>query len=168
MHRKTRSRKFATKRKAMQMQLPIFPASTKLINSYVGFFEKDDFVYYLHNGSPIFCHEKNDLNSYRYITANLVFTKLCTPGEIAHALGVSNRNIQRYAKALREKGTDWFFKREEKRGDAHKLTTEKLHEAQILINKFYSLVYISKQLGVTEGALRYHIKMGNLKKKWKP
>jgi len=151
----------------MQMQLPLFPNSTKLINDCVGFFERDGFVYYLHNGSPIYCHDKNDLNSYRYIVANLIVTKLCAPSEIGKALCVSNRNIQRYAKTLREKGTDWFFKREEKRGDAHKLTSEMLEEAQRLINKFYSVVDVARLLGVTEGALRYHIKKGAIKKKWK-
>ncbi len=151
----------------MQMQLPIFPSTTKLINSNVGFFEKDDFVYYLHNGSPIYCHANHDLNSYRYITANLVATKLCKPSELATALGVSSRNIQRYAKTLREKGTDWFFSREEKRGDAHKLTDDMLKEAESLISKFYSVVDVARLLGVTEGALRYHIKKGTIKKKWK-
>ena len=151
----------------MQMQLPIFPQTTKLINSNVGLFERDDFVFYLHNGSPIYCHEKNDLNSYRFIIANLVVTGLCSPIDLARALGVSNRNMQRYAKTLREKGTDWFFNKEEKRGDAHKLTDEMLSEAQKLISKFYSVVDVARLLGVTEGALRYHIKKGTIKKKWK-
>ncbi len=149
------------------MQLPIFPQTTKLINSNVGLFERDDFVYYLHNGSPIYCHQKNDLNSYRFIIANLVVTGLCSPIDLARALGVSNRNMQRYAKTLREKGTDWFFNKEEKRGDAHKLTDEMLSEAQKLISKFYSVVDVARLLGVTEGALRYHIKKGTIKKKWK-
>jgi len=149
------------------MQLPIFPQTTKLINSNVGLFERDDFVYYLHNGSPIYCHEKNDLNSYRFIIANLVVTGLCSPIDLARALGVSNRNMQRYAKTLREKGTDWFFNKEEKRGDAHKLTDEMLSEAQKLISKFYSVVDVARLFGVTEGALRYHIKKGTIKKKWK-
>jgi len=149
------------------MQLPIFPQTTKLINSNVGLFERDDFVFYLHNGSPIYCHEKNDLNSYRFIIANLVVTGLCSPIDLARALGVSNRNMQRYAKTLREKGTDWFFNKEEKRGDAHKLTDEMLSEAQKLISKFYSVVDVARLLGVTEGALRYHIKKGTIKKKWK-
>ena len=149
------------------MQLPIFPHTTKLINSNVGFFERDDFVFYLHNGSPIYCHEKNDLNSYRFIIANLVVIGLCSPIDLARALGVSNRNMQRYAKTLREKGTDWFFNKEEKRGDAHKLTDEMLSEAQKLISKFYSVVDVARLLGVTEGALRYHIKKGTIKKKWK-
>ena len=149
------------------MQLPIFPQTTKLINSNVGLFERDDFIYYLHNGSPIYCHEKNDLNSYRFIIANLVVTGLCSPIDLSRALGVSNRNMQRYAKTLREKGTDWFFNKEEKRGDAHKLTDEMLSEAQKLISKFYSVVDVARLLGVTEGALRYHIKKGTIKKKWK-
>jgi hypothetical protein len=53
--------KLTTKSYLMQMQLPIFPTSTKLINNSIGVFEKDDFIYYLHNGSPIFCHGKDDL-----------------------------------------------------------------------------------------------------------
>ncbi len=149
------------------MQLPIFPATTRLINSYVGFFEKDDFVYYLHNGSPIYCHDKNDLNSYRYITANLIVTKLCTPSELSKALGVNPKNFQRYSKTLREKGSGWFFQKEEKRGDAHKLTTEVLKEVQKLIDNFYSVVDVARIVGVTEGAIRYHIKKGTIKKKWK-
>lgn len=149
------------------MQLPLFPSSTKLINSSVGVFEKEDLVYYLHNGSPIHCHSRNDLNSYRYITAELVVSGLCKPGEIAIALGVSNRNIQRYAKALREQGAGWFFSRQEKRGRAHKLTEDILSDAQQMINDFYSVKDVARLLGVTEGALRYHIKKGNIKKKWK-
>ena len=149
----------------MQMQLPIFPNTTKLINPSVGIYEKDDLVYYLHNGSPIHCHNKNDLNSYRYVTAQIVVNGLCSPVEIAKAVGVSSRNIQRYVKALREKGANWFFNREENRGRAHKITDDVLNNAQRMIDDFYSVADVARLLGVTEGALRYHIKKGNIKKK---
>lgn len=148
----------------MQMQLPLFPPTTRLINSSVGVFEKDDFVYYLHNGSPIFCHSKTDLNNYRYITGNLVNTGLCRPIEIARTLGVSNRNIQRYAKALREKGSDWFFNRPDNRGSCHKATDELLEHAQEMMDDFYAVKDVAKILGVSEGTLRYHIKKGTIKK----
>jgi hypothetical protein len=128
---------------------------------------QDDFVYYLHNGSPIYCHDQGDLNSYRYITANLIVSGLCTPSELSRALGVGSRNFQRYAKTLKEKGADWFFNKADKKGDAHKLTPDKLKEAENLIEKFYSVCDVARLLGVTEGALRYHIKKGNIKKKWK-
>lgn len=147
------------------MQLPIFPQTTKLINPSVGFFTKDNIVFYLHNGSPIYCHDKNDLNSYRYIIANLITTNLCTPTELSYALGVSKRNMQRYAKTLRVKSAKWFFNRPDKQYDAHKLTPDKLLEAQGLLDQSITVLSVAKQLGVTEGAIRYHIKQGSIKKK---
>jgi len=49
----------------MQLQLPFFPDQDKYINSTLGLFKKDGFVYYLHYGSPIHCHVKDDRKSYR-------------------------------------------------------------------------------------------------------
>ncbi|MBP9512518.1 MAG: hypothetical protein KBF06_08545 [Bacteroidales bacterium] len=39
----------------MQLPLPFFPTDTRMINSNVGVFSKDEFVYFLFNGSPIYC-----------------------------------------------------------------------------------------------------------------
>ena len=83
----------------MQMQLPFFPTNTKLINDTLGFREQDGTVYYLHNGNPIFCHSKDDLNGYRFQLANVVVNKLCTIGELSSALGIGRKNIERYVKA---------------------------------------------------------------------
>jgi transposase len=150
----------------MQMQLPLFPKQTRLVNASVGIFEKEDFVYYLHNGSPVFCHHKDDLNSYRYIVAHMVSARLFKCSEIAKAIGVSSRNIQRYSKALREKGSDWFFNRPEHRGTCYKLNSDLLLKAQQMIDGFFTVSDTAKVLGVSEGALRYHIRNGNIKKKW--
>lgn len=148
------------------MQLPIFPSSIKLINASLGFFKKEDMVYYLHNGSAIFCHGESDLNSYRYITANLVDSGLCGCKELSDALGVKRRNIERYTSSLRKKGAEWFFNRSEKRGQCHKLTDDLMQKAERLIGEFYSVSDVARMVGVSEGALRYHIKKGNIKKKW--
>jgi len=150
----------------MQMRLPIFPSSSRLINSNIAVYEKEEMVYYMHSGSVIYCHEKNDLQGYRYITANLVISGLCNPKEIADTLGVGNRNIQRYAKALREKGSQWFFQREERRGICYKLDEQAMEQAQRYLDGFYGVADTAKLLGVSEGALRYHLKKGRLKKKW--
>ena len=40
--------------------MPFFPTETKLINNTLGFFEKEGIVYYLHNGLPIYCHNRDD------------------------------------------------------------------------------------------------------------
>jgi hypothetical protein len=88
----------------MQSQLPFFPDSTRLINPTWGIFENDGFVYYLHNGNPIYCHSKDDLKAYRFISGNLVVNQLCTITELSECLGVNRKNIERYAKDFREKG----------------------------------------------------------------
>ena len=63
----------------MQMRLPIFPSSSRLINANTAVYADADMVYYMHSGSVIYCHEKSDLQGYRYITANLVVSGLCKP-----------------------------------------------------------------------------------------
>ncbi len=149
----------------MQMQLLFFPASTKLINPTLGFYENEGLVYYLHNGSPIFCHKKEDITAYRYICGNLVFNKLCTAVDLARALGVSRRNIERYAEALRKNGPGHYLKKTDRRGQCHKMTPEILEEAQKLLNSGESQLKTAQALGVSESSIRNHIKKGNLKKK---
>jgi biotin operon repressor len=152
----------------MQMQLPIFPESTKLINSSVGFFKKEGFIYYLHNGSPIFCHHVDSTNTYRYILANLVESKLCHAFEISRALGISQRNVERYAQKLRQHGIESFFNQIDHRGECYKMTESLLVQAQQLMEDGKSQLKTAKTLGVSESCIRYHMKVGNLKKNINP
>jgi len=147
----------------MQMQLPIFPATTKLINSSVGFFMKEEFIYYLHNGSPIFCHHIDNTNNYRYILGNLVVSKLCHPSEISKALGISQRNVERYAQKLREQGIESFFNQTDHGGECYKMTDPILIQAQQLLDAGNSPLKTAKTLGVSESCILYHLKTGNLK-----
>jgi len=93
----------------MQIALPFFPENTKLINATVGFRKLAETVYYLQYGKPIFCHEKNDHNGYRFCLANLIVNQACSIKELSDALGVPRKNIERYAKALREHGMGYFL-----------------------------------------------------------
>ncbi|MFW6224824.1 MAG: helix-turn-helix transcriptional regulator [Bacteroidota bacterium] len=147
------------------MQMPFFPEETKLINATVGVYQKDGFVYYLHNGSPVHCHAKDDLNSYRYILGSLVNNRLCKTSELSKTLGIHIKNVQRYVKALRDKGPEWFFNRDDQRGQCYKFTSEKQEQAQDLLSQGYSAYRIAKKTGLSESAIRYHLRSGTLKKK---
>jgi biotin operon repressor len=149
----------------MQQILPIFPDATKMINYQVGFKQIDDFVHYFVNGMPVYCHEKEDKNGYRFVLATLVNHNFCSIKEISEALGVPRKNVERYAKALREKGMAHFFNRKETRGQCYKLTPEKIRDAQEFLDEGYSQQGTAKTIGVSESAIRYHIKSGRLKKK---
>jgi biotin operon repressor len=149
----------------MQTQIPIFPEETKLINSTLGFREQDGFVYYLHNGNPIYCHSKQDRNSYRFILGNLVSNHLCSISELSDALGENRKNIERYAQRFREKGAEDFFSRKETRGQCYKMHSELIQEIQQRLDEGWSKYKIAQKYGISESAISYHIKKGTLKKK---
>jgi biotin operon repressor len=149
----------------MQTQLPFFPANTRLINSFVGYREHDGTVYYFLCGSPIYCHSKDDRNGYRFSLANLVVNELCTIRELSDALGEGRKNIERYAKALRDHGASYFFAREDRRGQCYKMTPDKLSAIQSDLDQGLSIYRIALNHDISETAISYHIKNGNLKKK---
>jgi hypothetical protein len=148
----------------MQTQLPIFPTGTKLINDSLGFREQDGTVYYFHNGNPIYCHGKDDRNGYRFVLASLVFNKLCKIIELCSALGENRKNIERYVKAYREHGSSYFFGRKEQRGQCYKMTSDKLSTIQHALDEGLSIYRIALNEDISESAIQYHIKNGNLKK----
>lgn len=147
------------------MQLPIFPSNTKLLSGTWGVFLKDEFVYYLHNGSPVHVHEKNDINTYRYVTATLIVNHSCSATALSKVFGVGVYNFYRYAKRLREGGPDAFFKPNDSRGKCHQMTPDKISEAQHYLDIGYSQMKTAKTIGVHEASIRYHLKKGTLKKK---
>ena len=149
----------------MQMQLPLFPVETKLLSATWGVFEKDGFVYYLHNGSPVHVHQKEDINTYRYVTASLIVNHSCSASSLSKVFGVGVRNFERYAKRLRDLGPEGFFKPNDIRGQSHKMTPDKLKIAQECLDKGYSQMKTAKTIGVNEASIRYHISKGTLKKK---
>jgi biotin operon repressor len=90
---------------------------------------------------------------------------LCTISELSAALGEGRKNIERYAKALRDHGTGYFFNRKERRGQCHKMTPEKLSSIQSDLDQGVSIYRIALTHDISEAAVSYHIKNGNLKKK---
>ena len=151
----------------MQIQLPFFPENTKYINSSVGFRKQAGYVYYLHNGNPIYCHAEDDRNGYRFSLGNLIVNNLCSITELSSALGENRKNIERYAQALRKKGASWFFSRKETRGQCYKVTEEKLSSIQEKLEKGYSKYRIAKEEEISESAITYHVNKGNLRIKKK-
>ena len=97
--------------------------------------------------------------------ANLVINGLCKICELCEALGEGRKNIERYAKAYRDHGSAHFFSRKERRGQCYKMTIEKLGAIQMELNSGLSMYRIALNHDVSEAAISYHIKKGNLKKR---
>ena len=149
----------------MQLLLPIFPGEVKLITPTLGVFARDDIVNYLHCGVPIYSHAADDLNSFRYITSKFILQGLCKKVEISHCFGISYDSVKRNTKRLAEQGECAFFGGEHRGGHCYKLLPAVLDRMQRHLDDGLSNSEIARLEGVTEGAVRYAIKQGKLKKK---
>jgi len=79
-------------------------------------------------------------------------------------LGISQRNVERYAQKLRKQGIESFFNQVDHRGECYKMTEPILLQAQQLLDDGKSQLTTAKTLGVSESCIRYHLKSGTLKK----
>ena len=150
-----------------QMLLPIFPPGTNRINDFIGFQVENGIVYYYHGILPVFSHEEDDLNSFRFITSQLVVSGNVKLIEISKAFGMTYISVKRNVALLRKEGSKAFFKKKKGRS-AHILTEKVLKQAQRLLDKQWSVEEISKKLNIKASTIRKGIQNGKLKRKKKP
>lgn len=149
----------------MQLRLPIFPHHTKLISDSLGVFEHDGIVQYLINGVPSYCHSSDNLNAFRFITSNYIDLGLCSQAEVQRCFQVSLDSVRRWLKKFRERGEVVFFGEENRKGKSHKIIGAKKDRIQKKLWQGESVNSIAKKEQLSEGSIRYQIKIGNLKKK---
>ena len=147
-----------------QIQLPIFPEGTTLITAELGFERKGEKVVYFSGHLPIFTHEAKDLATFRMFSSQLIVNGLATQGQISKAFGISLTTIKRGTKKYREGGASAFFKQPAKR-KGHRLTPERLEQAQELLDSGMSHREVGKELGVLPDTVRKAIDSGRLHQK---
>ena len=135
-----------------------------MISDRVGVYEKDKIVQYIVNGLPVYSHAKEDLNAFRFITSNFICQGLCRKVDVQRCFGVSEDTVGRAVKKFKEQGESGFFGDDARHGRAHKIVGERRVRIQNKLDKSQSVNSIAKEEGVRESAIRYQIKMGNLKK----
>lgn len=148
----------------MQLALPIFPHDITLINASVGVYTREEIVTYIVNGLPMYNHATENLNGFRFFTSNLIVQGRCKKTEIARCFGVSYDSVNRYAELYREKGEDVFFGSENRHGHSYKLISPVLEKAQRYLDAGKSNSETARLISVSEGAIRYALKNGVLKK----
>lgn len=145
-----------------QVQLPMFPEGTTLITSELAFERRDSQVVYFNGHLPVFTHKAEDLGSFRLFTSQLIINGTATQGQIVRAFGVSLTTVKRYVKKYRQAGAKAFFAPPPPR-HGHKLTGERLAQAQALLDGGQSVPSVSAQLGVLATTLHKAIDAGRLR-----
>jgi hypothetical protein len=149
----------------IQSVLPVFPPGANEINSQVGFQERDGRIYYFHGQFPVFSHEKRDINSFRFITAQFHISGHVKQSEIVKAFGVPPISVKRSVKRLRENGIDGFSKKQRSGGTAHVLTDRVLVGIQKDLDKGLSTSEIAKKKKLKSNTIQKAISSGKLKKR---
>ena len=148
----------------MQLLLPIFPRECKMISSVLGVYEHDAIVQYVVNGLPVFSHGIDALQDFLYITSNFISQGICTRTEVERCFFVSTDSISRGLKKFNKEGASAFFSGEKRHGHSHKLHGNVLEGIQKKLDTMQSVNSIAKESKLTEGAIRYAINKGYLKK----
>jgi transposase len=149
----------------IQAVLPIFPPGANEINNQVGFQERDGRIYYFHGQFPVFSHEKSDINSFRYITAQFHLSGHVKQNEIVEAFGVPAISVKRSVKRLREEGIDGFSTKRRSGGTAHVLTKRVLAGIQKDLDNGMSTSEIAKKKKLKANTIQKAIASGKLKKR---
>ena len=146
-----------------QLQLPIFPPGTTLINQNVGFVRQDNTVTYIHGSLPVFSHDVDDLKAFRMFSSQLYVNGSATQAEICRAFGISKISMKRSVKLYREKGVAGFFAEPNRRGPAV-LTPPLLEKIQGLLDEGLTIPEIARELSLKADTLRKAVQAGKLHK----
>jgi transposase len=145
-----------------QVQLPLFPVGTTAINAELAFERRDEQVVYYNGHLPVFTHGTEDLASFRFFTTQLIVNGTATQGQIVQAFGVPITTVKRACRLYRERGASAFFKPMARR-QGHRLTPERLAEAQRLLDQGQRVPQISAQLNILPSTLHKALDDGRLK-----
>ena len=148
-----------------QVQLPFFPVDTTYINANIGFLVKEDqHVYYFNGSMPVYKHHKDDYQSFRFITSQMIELGIVRQVEVKRAFKVSIESVKRWAKVYREKGPGGFFGKKKARRKGRVLSGQALIEAQGMLNALKTPKEIQEELGIKQDTLRKAIRAGRLNK----
>jgi hypothetical protein len=145
-----------------QVQLPLFAVGTTAITPELAFERRDQQVVYFNGHLPVFTHPVEDLASFRFFTTQLIVNGTATQGQIVQAFGVPLTTVKRCCRQYRQGGASAFFKPPARRR-GHRLTPERLAQAQALLDEGQSVPAISAQLNILASTLHKAIDDGRLK-----
>jgi hypothetical protein len=152
--------------KLLQKLLPLFSSDVTLINRYIGFVNRDGFVYYFNGQMPLFRHEPNDLDSFKMFMAQLHVNGNVKQAEINRTFNLNPINMKRWTKKYIEGGAGSFYRNGNggsgNSGKPRVLTESVIEKVQSLFDQGYSPSEVGVQLGLKADTLRKAIKSGKL------
>lgn len=147
-----------------QMELPIFPAGTTIINGSLAFNrDLQGNVVYFYGHLPIFQHVKDDIRTHRLIMAQLYINGTAKQTELAKAFGINVIVIKRAVALYRDKGVSGFFEKK-RRGGPRIFTPGVLEIIQAKLDEGIQVSDIAEEIKIKLDTIKKAIQDGRLKR----
>jgi len=146
-----------------QIQLPFFPEGVTHITPLLGFCVEDGRVTYFNGSMPVFAHDRDDVATFRMVTAQFCVNGNARQAEIAKVFGIPKVTVKRAVKRYREEGPRGFYVPCKTRGAAV-LTPDVLAEAQGLLDEGLETVDVARRLEILPDTLSKAVRAGRLRK----
>lgn len=144
-----------------QIQLPFFPEGITHITPLLAFRVEDQRVVYFNGNMPVFLHDRDDLATFRMITAQFCVNGNAKQAEIAQVFGLPKITVKRAVKLYREEGPKGFYAPRKTRGAAV-LTPTVLAEAQALLDEGWETKEVAERLAIKPDTLSKAVRAGRL------
>ncbi len=152
----------------LQSYIPFLPKGAEPINNHVAIYHHDEKIEFYTASGPIYSCRESDMYAVRLAQGIIVTQTATTPAELAKALNVNRTTVYRNIKMYQQGGPAALIIDKKSNRNAYKLNGKVKGQVQTLLNKGYSLKAAAKQVGITEGSIRYAIKKGTIVRKEQP
>jgi transposase len=145
----------------LQDHFSFFPEGAKPINDHVALYCHSDQMEFYTASGPIYSCSRDDRYGVRLAQGIIASYTTVKPSQLAEALGVNRATVYRNLKRYEDKGPSGLII-DNNKGGASKLTRDKCRRILGLLNKGCSIRHAAKEVGVSEGCIRYAIKKGSI------
>jgi transposase len=142
---------------ALQLSLPLVPENAILLSDKLAFLNMNGFIHFFNATGIIYRCLDNDKESLKFALGMFSELKLANAKDLSNSFGVSVSTIYRYKDRF-NKGFNSPIQGCAQPGFT-KLNNEIIKDAQKYLDDGFSIRFAAKQLNISEGAIRYAIKM---------
>jgi len=149
---------------ALQRSLQVLPRGTRIVSSRLAVLIDDERLVAFSAADPIYTCRLNDRDGLRLAAGMLSHLRLAPDTALAEALGVNRETVRRNRKLFEQGGVEAVRSRTRRSRKPYKMKGAVQLRAQRCPDQGWSVSRTATEVGLSEGALRYSILQGRLRR----
>ena len=153
---------------SLQQSLAVLPPNAQIISPRLALLLDEEQLVAYSGSDPIYQCPRHDRDGIRLAAAMFSHLRLARVGALAEALDLNRETVRRNRDRFAQGGVEAVRSHTGGPREAYKLKEEVRVRAQGCLDQGWSVNRTAKEVGLTEGALRYQIRQGRLRRRVKP